>query len=198
MNTIYQACQPRADLIQGSFNPEVFTASLSAVFEHYQGSTSAASAVYTDPKVFFTEATYPTNGMRQVLGDVFRRLSGDLSAPAVHRLETGFGGGKTHTLIGLTHIAKRGKGLAGVTDALLDSKYLPDEGSVVVVGVVGDELPVQAVKGAKVQPYTLWGEIAYQVGGDTLYQSLADEATSFSARFNAEICWRSGRISRAT
>lgn len=69
MTTIYQACQPRADLITGSFNPEVFTASLSAVFEHYQGGASATSPVYTDPKTFFIEATYPTNGMRQVLGD---------------------------------------------------------------------------------------------------------------------------------
>jgi len=181
MATIYQACHPRADLIIGGFNPEVFTASLSAVFEHYQNGASAASAVYTDPKTFFTEATYPTNGMRQVLGDVFRRLSGDLTAPAVHRLETGFGGGKTHTLIGLTHIAKRGKALAGITSSLLDDKYLPDEGAVVVVGIVGDELPVQAVKGSKVQPYTLWGELALQVGGETLYKSLTDEAASFSA-----------------
>lgn len=181
MTTIYQACQPRADLITGSFNPEVFTASLSAVFEHYQGGASATSAVYTDPKAFFTEATYPTNGMRQVLGDVFQRLSGDLSAPAVHRLETGFGGGKTHTLIGLTHIAKRGKALAGITSALLDDKYLPDGGAVVVVGIVGDELPVQAVKGAKVQPYTLWGEMAFQVGGEALYKSLSDDVTSFSS-----------------
>lgn len=181
MTTIYQACQPRADLIAGSFNPEVFTASLSAVFEHYRGEGSVTSTVYTDPKTFFTEATYPTNGMRQVLGDVFSRLSGDLSAPAVHRLETGFGGGKTHTLIGLTHIAKRGKALAGITDGLLDSKHLPDEGVVVVVGVVGDELPVQAVKGAKVQPYTLWGEIAFQVGGEALYKAMSDEVMSFSA-----------------
>ena len=45
MTTIYQACQPRADLITGSFNPEVFTASLSAVFEYYQGGASATSAV---------------------------------------------------------------------------------------------------------------------------------------------------------
>lgn len=181
MTTIYQACEPRADLITGSFNPEVFTASLSAVFEHYRGGASAASAVYTDAKTFFTQATYPTNGMRQVLGDVFRRLSGDHTSPAVHRLETGFGGGKTHTLIGLTHIAKCGKSLGSVTDSLLDGKFLPDQGSVVVVGVVGDELPVQAVKGAKVQPYTLWGELAFQVGGEGLYKTLSDDVTSFSA-----------------
>ncbi len=181
MKTIYQVCKPRADLISGSFNPEIFTASLSSVFEFYQGGATAASAVYTDASIFFSQATYPTNGMRQVIGDVFRRLSGDLSAPAVHRLETGFGGGKTHTLIGLTHIAKRGTALAGISDAVLDPGLLPTPDSVNVVGIVGDELPVQEVKGTRLQPYTLWGEIAFQVGGEALYRDLSSEVTSFSA-----------------
>lgn len=181
MKTIYQACKPRADLISGSFNPEIFTASLSSVFEFYAGRATAGSAVYTDANVFFGQATYPTTGMRQVIGDVFLRLSGDLSSPAVHRLETGFGGGKTHTLIGLTHIAKKGKSLVGIADALLDPSLLPDEGTVSVVGIAGDELPVQEVKGTRLQPYTLWGELAFQVGGETLYRGLGSEVTSFSA-----------------
>lgn len=181
MKTIYQACKPRSDLITGSFNPEIFTASLSSVFEYYQGGATAASAVYTDAAVFFGQATYPTSGMRQVIGDVFRRLSGDLSAPAVHRLETGFGGGKTHTLIGLTHIAKRGTALAGVADAVLSPSLLPAPEAVTVVGIVGDELPVHEVKGTRMQPYTLWGEIAFQVGGESLYRELGADVTSFSA-----------------
>ncbi len=181
MKTIYQACKPRDDLILGSFNPEIFTASLSSVFEFYQGRATAASAVYTDAAVFFGQATYPTNGLRQVIGDVFRRLSGDLSAPAVHRLETGFGGGKTHTLIGLTHIAKLGTSLRGISDLLLDPSLLPSPEEVSVVGIVGDELPVQEVKGTRIQPYTLWGELAFQVGGEAMYRALGSEATSFSA-----------------
>jgi len=144
--------------ITGGFNPEIFTASLSAVLEHYKGGATAASAVYTDAAVFFGQATYPTNGMRQVIGDVYCRLSGDLTAPAVHRLETGFGGGKTHTLIDLMHIAKWGKSLAGVSDGVLSPDLLPEPGDVIVVGIVGDELPVQEVKGSRLQPYTLWGK----------------------------------------
>jgi predicted AAA+ superfamily ATPase len=42
------------------------------------------------------------------LSEVFGRISGDMSVPAVHRLETAFGGGKTHTLIACTHIAQQG------------------------------------------------------------------------------------------
>ena len=181
MASIYPFCQPRADLITGSFNPEIFTASLSSVLEFYKGGTTAANAVYTDASVFFGEATYPTHGMRQVIGDVYRRLSGDLTTPAVHRLETGFGGGKTHTLIGLTHIAKRGNTLAGISDGVLMPELLPEPNEIIVVGVVGDELPVQEVKGSRIQPYTLWGEIAYQIGGEPLYRSLESEATSLSS-----------------
>ena len=55
--------------------------------------------MYTDAEQFFTEATYPTDGLKMVLQDVFARLADDNTVPAIHRLETVFGGGKTHTLI---------------------------------------------------------------------------------------------------
>lgn len=71
-------------------------------------------SLYTDAARFFSEATYPTDGMRSVIGDVFARIAGDNSAPAIHRLETAFGGGKTHTLIACTHLAWRGTELAEV------------------------------------------------------------------------------------
>ncbi|HXH14442.1 MAG TPA: hypothetical protein VNP04_32340 [Alphaproteobacteria bacterium] len=47
-----------------------------------------------------------------VLTDVFSCLAGELSPPALHRLETAFGGGKTHTRIALTHLGFRGRELA--------------------------------------------------------------------------------------
>ena len=37
MKSILETCQPRKDLISGSFNPEVFTASLRQVIGHYRG-----------------------------------------------------------------------------------------------------------------------------------------------------------------
>jgi hypothetical protein len=94
MLPIQDTCQPRSDILQGSFNPEIFTASLSQVMDRYRGKPVATHALYTDAESFFREATYPTEGLRMVLADVFSRLSGKNSAPALHRLETAFGGGR--------------------------------------------------------------------------------------------------------
>lgn len=104
--------------------------------------------------------------------------------PRLHqyiRLETAFGGGKTHSLIACVHIANRGTELATVTEGVLDASYLPDPGTVTVVGIAGDEIPVNRTKGDGLVPYTLWGEIAYQIGGKELYNDVQNEAESFAA-----------------
>lgn len=123
----------------------------------------------------------PTANLRQLLTGVFGRLSGDAAHPAIHRLETAFGGGKTHALIACTHIAKRGRELNGVVEGLLDPNLLPETGEITVVGVRGDEIPVHEPKGPDLIPYTLWGEIAYQVGGQKLYAEVGESVTSRAA-----------------
>ena len=178
---ILNACKPRQDIISGVFNPEIFTASLSEVLDYYRGGSARIHSVYTDAEQFFKEATYPTAGMKAIVSDVFARLKGDNEAPAIHRLETAFGGGKTHTLIACTHIAFRGRELAGVTGKLLDSSLLPDSGEIVVAGIAGDAIPVHRPKGERLIPYTLWGEIAYQVGGESLYGEVEELVTSYAA-----------------
>jgi hypothetical protein len=86
MLPIQETCQPRPDILQGSFNPEIFTASLSPVLEHYHGQAAATQALYTDAEAFFRDATSPTEGLRMLLTDVFSRLAGDHSASALQRL----------------------------------------------------------------------------------------------------------------
>jgi len=181
MQSILDTCQPRPDLLEGSFNSEIFTASLSQVIEHYQSGGTGPDTIYTDPVQFFTDATYPTHGLKDVLLTVFKRLSGDNSIQAIRRLETSFGGGKTHTLIAMTHIAHKGTDLADVTKDIIPSEILPSPGEVHVVGVAGDRLPVQKTSGVNLLPYTLWGEIAHQIGGDTLYDAVKSSASSFAA-----------------
>jgi hypothetical protein len=151
------------------------------VVDHYRGGSNGGPAIYTDPIQFFGEATFPTQGLKDLLGEVFARLSGDNSVPAIHRLETAFGGGKTHSLISCTHIAQRGTELVTATADLLDAKHLPEPGTISVVGIAGDEVPVHQPKGKKLVPFTLWGEIASQIGGIELYQEVEDEATSRGA-----------------
>ena len=100
MKSVYETCVPRQDIVSGTFNPELFTASLKQVTDRYAGK-SVAESPYTDARLFFGEATYPTSGMKDLMSTALRRLSGDNGASAITRLETGFGGGKTHSLIGL-------------------------------------------------------------------------------------------------
>ena len=181
MQSILETCEPRSDLIKGTFNSEIFTASLSHVIDHYKSGTGEPETIYTDPVQFFSKATYPTHGLKDVVLTVFKRLVGDNSIQAIRRLETAFGGGKTHTLIALTHLAYLGSDLKDVAKDVIPSAILPAPGEVHVVGIAGDRLPVQKTSGTQLIPYTLWGEIALQVGGDELYKAVESIATSFAA-----------------
>ena len=181
MRTVLETCIPRQSILQGTFNPEIFTAALGPVIQHYKGHGGTIDAIYTDAFAFFRDATYPTEGLRQTVSNVFRRIAGDPSVPSIQRMETAFGGGKTHNLIACVHIAYRGKEIADVTGDILDPQYLPEPNSVTVVGIAGDEIPVNKIRGDRLIPYTLWGELAYQVGGEELYRRVKDEAESFAA-----------------
>lgn len=186
MKSILDTCTPRPDLLKGTFNPEIFTASLSQVVDHYRGRSGAVSNLYSDGEAFFTEATFPTDGLRMVLSEVMARLNGDSSVPAIHRPESAFGGGKTHLLIALTHLGFRGNELAEPAapcfhGGVFDPSRLHACGEVQVVGIAGDEIPVHKPQGVDLVPYTLWGEIAFQIGGEALYRSVEAEATSQAA-----------------
>ncbi len=182
LKSVLKTCVPRESIIKGMFNPEIFTAALSPVVKYYQGEKTNIDAIYTDARLFFTHGTYLTDGMKITLRNVFTRLSGDNGAPSVQRLETAFGGGKTHTLIACVHIANKGKELVDVLDDVFPStNVLPEKGSVKVVGIAGDELPVVKPIGNKLIPFTLWGEIAYQIGGANLYSKVKSEAESYAS-----------------
>jgi len=178
MQSILNTCEPRKDIIQGSFNPEIFTASISQVASAYSGKGSAIDSIYTDAEAFFKEATFPTEGLCRVVRDVMGRLNGDSSKPAIHRLETAFGGGKTHTLIALTHLGHRGAEIAAAASDVVDENILQPAGSVDVVAIACDEMPVIAPSGEKVLAYTLWGEMALNLGGESFYNDNIKEVTS--------------------
>lgn len=180
--SILESCQPRKDLLAGTFNPEIFTANLTQVIDFYRGDTDVVQNVYTDARAFFGEATYPTDGMRQVLSNCFGRLSGkDATYPAIQRTMTAFGGGKTHTLIAAVHLAMRGTEIADVAAPLIDPALLLAPGDVTVVGIAGDRIAIHETHGPRLVPYTLWGEIAYQIGGEAVYQAIGTAATSFGS-----------------
>jgi hypothetical protein len=120
--------------------------------------------VYADPDRFF-DLTYPTTGLKQLLAKTFGRLtgaSGDDGDHGVLRAETSFGGGKTHSLMAVYHLA-RGARPENVSD-FLDTALLPS-GSVNVAAVVGDAMdPVNGLTTNGLTSYTLWGEVGAQLG----------------------------------
>jgi len=170
---VLKACQPRKDLLEGSINLEIFTASLNQVASYYRDQTSSGHAIYTDAEIFFREGTYFTPNMEIVLRDVFSRLSGDMTAPVLKRLETGFGGGKTHTLIACLHLAKKGQELAPYVSGFLPVESLPEPESVEVVAIPGDAVAVKKTWGTELKPYPLWAEIARQIGGENLCKEVS-------------------------
>jgi hypothetical protein len=108
--------------------------------------------------------TYPTTGLKRLLERSFGRLSGAKVAGAEHgliRSETSFGGGKTHGLMAVYHLAKgaRPSNLA----EFIDANLLPADCQ--VAGVVADTLdPASGLETNGIRTHTIWGEIAAQLG----------------------------------
>jgi len=101
----YAVATPHEDIRQGRLAEAVFAANLWAVVE------GTAPEVYLDPEGFFRK-TYLTTGLSTVLRRVAGALSGGgESADRIISLQTAFGGGKTHTLVALWHLAKHAERL---------------------------------------------------------------------------------------
>ena len=156
---------PHADVAQGNFEQAEFAADL---FEVLKGN---AELEYRDPREFFAR-TYITQGLRDLLVGAARRLSGSGGDPVIE-LQTNFGGGKTHSLIALYHLASGvpAKELPGVGETLAEEGLLlPDEVSrAVLVGQMMSASKPEPVEDG-IALHTLWGRMAYQLGGRDAYE----------------------------
>ena len=126
---------------------------------------------YRDPREFFRR-TYLTESLRRLLEGAARRLAGKGSDPVV-QLQTNFGGGKTHSMLALYHLFSGiapGK-LEGMDEVLAGTAVdtLPAVRRVVLVGNrISPGNPVEKPDGTVVR--TLWGELAYQLGGRDAFE----------------------------
>src|SRR5207302_9490441 len=111
---------PHRDVLEGTFQQSEFAADITAVH------TGKATSEYQDAVAFF-ERTFITEGMSLLLTQVAQRLAGRGGEPVV-QLQTAFGGGKTHTMLAVLHLATRRCALADLTGipALLDRAGLMD------------------------------------------------------------------------
>lgn len=166
MKNIFELCQPRADVLGGGIKESDFAADLALVLR------GDAPKEYADPATFFAN-THPTVGLRNLLANVCRRLSGaGGEASAIFRLDTQYGGGKTHALIALSHAARGAASVPNISE-FLDPKLLPKSAVSVAAfdGENADPVNGRPLKGG-VRAFTPWGELAFALGGKSAYEKV--------------------------
>ncbi|MCD6599418.1 MAG: ATP-binding protein [Dehalococcoidia bacterium] len=95
MKAFHTIAIPHKDILEGRLTMDVFAADL---WEVYQ---KRGPDEYKDAETFFTR-TYMTEGLKNLLAIVEKRLSGHGGDPVI-QIQTPFGGGKTHALIAMYH-----------------------------------------------------------------------------------------------
>jgi hypothetical protein len=158
MKTIFETCEPREEVLHGELREQQFAASLTKVLR------GTADAVYGDAATFFAN-TYATSGLKSLLKEGLGRLTGTSpgSAPVI-RLETSFGGGKTHNLIALYHLC-HGSVDPETVKSCVSPELIPAHPLEKIAGVVGPDMDVaEGVDHGDVRTFTLWGELAWQLG----------------------------------
>ena len=163
---------PHPDVLEGTFQQSEFAADITAV------NSGKATREYQDAAAFF-ERTFITEGMRLLLTSVIRRLNGSGGDPVI-QLQTAFGGGKTHTMLAVYHLATRKcplKDLPGIPALLDHAKLMDVRGANVAVLDGTAHAPGQPWKQGRQTIRTLWGELAWQLGGEEAF-ALVKEADS--------------------
>lgn len=161
---------PHDDVSQGRFNQAEFAADL------WQVQSGKGRAEYIEPVEFFRR-TFLTAGLRTLLTEAAQRLTAQGGVPVVD-LQTNFGGGKTHSQIALWHLFS-GTPIESFPDEvrslLADAgvSSLPPAHRAVVVGTKVSPGQV-SVKDDGTETRTLWGEMAWQLGGPAGYALVAD------------------------
>ena len=161
---------PHDDVSSGSYQQAEFAADLSKVVD------GTADDEYKNPKEFF-KRTYVTKGMLELLVAATKRMNGKGGDPVI-QLKTSFGGGKTHSMLALYHMFGGDIALSDIPNGN-DIKTASGIDSISKVNravIVGTAMSVaRAHKKDGISVKTLWGEIAYQLGGKEGYSMVADE-----------------------
>lgn len=156
---------PHKDVITGNYQTSEFALDLSQVHR------GEAVTEYQDPEEFFRR-TYLTEGISSLLKNAIKRLSGNSGDPVVE-LQTNFGGGKTHSLLSLYHLFSgvEAQKLSGMEPILqtMNVNSIPKVNRAVLVGTALSPAHKDKKKDGTVV-HTLWGEMAYQLGGKKAYK----------------------------
>ena len=177
----YKVVTPREDLREGRpLDASEFAVHLDKV------RCGEAPQDYQNPQRFF-DRTYLTKNLILVGSEVLRRLSGvTTETSAVFNMSTQFGGGKTHALTMLYHLAYSGQaanGFTGVRDLLNNAglKSVPKSTVAVFVGTEFDTITGRGGNDGTPLRKTPWGEIAFQLGGEEGFSKVAVHDQQLSA-----------------
>ena len=187
--------RPNDDVTEGRFRQAEFAASLQRVYDG-----RARDTEYGNPVSFFNR-TYITPGMRSLLVNTVQRLNGSGGDPVI-QTKTGFGGGKTHSLIALYHLVRH-------ADILIDPPSGSDSSTSREIRSILEEAgftdhpsglgEIAVLDGTHLSPTdstvtesggprnTLWGEMAYQLGGQSGYEIVGAAARTRVAPGQAQL-----------
>jgi len=171
----YQVITPREDLRE---NRPMDASEFAVHLDHIRQQRDNVSPDYLDPARFF-ERTFLTGSLLDLSSQVVRRLSGiTVETSAIFNMATQFGGGKTHSLTTLWHLATSGekaKSWKGV-DKILAKAQTPQVPGARVAVFVGTEFDTIQGRGGDGEPVrkTPWGEIAWQLGGKEGFDLVAE------------------------
>ena len=159
---------PHKDVASGRYQQAEFAADL------WQVHLGEGTDEYRDPVEFFRR-TYLTESLKGLLVGAIQRLAARGGDPVV-QLQTNFGGGKTHSMLALYHLfsgTAPGE-LAGIDTVMQEARAM-ELGTARRVVLVGNKIspgnPVTKADGTVVR--TLWGELAWQLGGKKAFARIA-------------------------
>ena len=191
-----EVIRPNPDVALGTFQEAEFAADLQQVHDGRADATQ-----YGNPVSFFNH-TYITPGIRTLLVNTLKRLSGNGGDPVI-QTKTGFGGGKTHSLIALYHLVNSTDALTNPSGngqseqtyneirGIMEEAGLDPSTSVQARVAVLDGTflsPTDAAKTPNGDPLnTLWGVMAYQLGGQDAYDLVGQAARQGTAPGGAQL-----------
>lgn len=165
MKTLFEICSPRPDILEGNIRESDFAADLAQVIN------GTAPLEYHLPDKFFAN-THPTKGLKTLLKTVCQRLQGIGGSPVL-RLDTQYGGGKTHALIALTHASRGMNGVDNVGE-FIEPELVPKVKVRLAAfdGENADPVNGRALGDSGLRAYTPWGELAFGLAGVAGYEKV--------------------------
>lgn len=150
--------RPHPDVAQGTYRRAEFAADLALV------SQGKGAPEYVDAREFY-KRTYLTAGLKALLKAAVARLAGVGGEPVI-QLKTPFGGGKTHSLLALYHMARSSANeipLLGELAREAGVAGAPLIHTAVIVGTALDPSKSASYPEPIGRVNTVWGEIAAQL-----------------------------------